>query len=383
MKKIIVAFLMIFAFSPVANAMDGSYKDGLWLKSDDGDYGLKLNSFLQLQHQFLDVEGAGAINGFQISRARLTFSGNAFGKSLTYRWEFEMASGMTNLVAEGIATVGPNLRDGYLNYDFGNGIEIQAGQFKVPYSFDTLVSDNQNQFIDRTITNDVFGLERDLGVNLHGRLGKFDYSLHVMNEGSNRNTTNNNDELLVGTRLVANLFGDHRYTTGDPEFSEKPHLAVGLAGNFNRIGTAGAADQSLWNGTADIAYRYRGFSAVGSGYYLRNTTANTAIYGFLAQDGYFIAPKRFEVMARFGGVIPTAAGATNGYEAGGGLGWYFHGHKLKLLTDYAFLINSPLVLARGAAGTAAPANSATTGGAPGFIQNQNDHRVRTQVQLVF
>ncbi len=379
MKKIALAFLMFLVVTPLAPARAG----GFTLESDGGDFTLKIGTLLQFQHQFLDLDGAGATNGFQFPRGRLNFWGNAFGKSLSYRWELELLSGVTNLVAEAFPQTGPNLRDGYLNYDFENGIEIQAGQFKVPFSFDTLVSDGQNQFIDRTITNDVFGLERDLGVNLHGRVaeGKLNYSLYVMNEGSNRNTFNNNDAPLVGTRLVVNLLGDHPYATGDAEFSEDPDLAVGVAGNFNRIGIPPAADQSMIGTTGDVAYRYRGFSALGSGYYLRNETANTNIFGFLVQDGYFIVPKRFEIMARLGGVIPTAAGVTNGYEANGGVGWYFQGHKLKLLADYGLLINSPLVLGVGAAGTNSAANSATTGGAPGFIQNQNDHRVRTQVQL--
>ncbi len=70
----------------------------------------------------------------------------------------------------------------------------------------------------------------------------------------------------------------------------------------------------------------------------------------------------------------------NGYEAGGGLNYYFYGHRLKLSTDYAMLINSPLVLAAGVAG---PKLIAITGGAPGFVQDQNDHRVRTQLQVFF
>ncbi len=355
------------------------------LESEDGEFALKFGTLLQLQHQFLDVDGAGATNGLQFRRARLNFTGNVFGKELTYRWEFEILSGVTNIVAEAFPHVGPNLRDGYINYDFGNGVQLQTGQFKVPFSFDALVSDTANQFIDRTITDDVFGLERDLGVKLHGRLaeGKFDYSLHVMNEGINRGTFNNNDELLFGTRLVWNLFGHHPYSTGDPEDSEDPDLAMGIAANFNRVGNPPAADQSMIAATGDIAWRHRGFSAVGAGYLLRNESTNTNIFGFHVQDGYFLIPKRFEVMARFGAVIPTAAGVTNGYESTAGFGYCFKGHQLKLLTDYSFLRNSPLVLAAGAAGTNSAANSATTGGTPGFNAGQNDHRVRTQVQLAF
>ncbi|MGH7197713.1 MAG: hypothetical protein ACREH5_03120, partial [Candidatus Omnitrophota bacterium] len=146
--------------------------------------------------------------------------------------------------------------------------------------------------------------------------------------------------------------------------------------------------QSVISATGDAAFRWKGFFGLGAGYYLRNQTASTNIFGFHGQAGYFVIPRHLEVVARFSGAIPTAAGVVNGYEAGGGIGYYFKGHKLKLMTDYAVLINSPLVLGVSnatppIAPVNAPANSATTGGTPGFIQNQNDHRVRTQFQMVF
>ncbi len=390
MKKttFLLGLLLVGGFSSTQDlsALEGGYKDGLYIQSDDGHYSLKTNFFLQLQHQFLSLEGQGKTNSFQIRRGRILFSGNAFTEKLTYQFQFEFVGGQTNNVSEAVAATGPNLRDGFINYAVWDSLQIRAGQFKVPFNLEELISDSKTQFIDRPITNDAFGFNRDLGIDFHGSFfeKRFEYDLYAMNEGTNQNTNNNNNEMLFGGRFVWNALGNHGYTSGDPENSEEPQLMAGVAANFNRVGAPAAADQSVVSATGDLAFRYKRFSTIGAGYYLRNQTASTNTFGFLGQVGYFIIPTHLEAVARFAGVVPTAAGVTNGLEAGGGLGYYFKGHKLKILTDYAILLNSPLVLgAGGAAGVNAPANSATTGGAPGFIQNQNDHRVRTQFQLFF
>lgn len=385
MKKILILLSLVLITSN-SWALEGGYKDGLYIASDDGNYSLKTNFHLQFQHQFLSVEGQGKTNNFQIRRGRFGFSGNALSENLTYAILFEFLGGQTNNVSEAVALTGPNLRDGYINYAFRDGLQIKLGQFKAPFNFEELNGDTKLEFIDRPISNDAFTFNRDLGIAIHGNLSekKWGYALFVMNEGTNQNTANNNNEMLLGGRLVHNFLGEHGYTTGDPENSEEPHLAAGIAANFNRVGAPAAADSSVIAATGDVAFRYRGFSALGAGYYMRNQTASTNTFGFLVQDGYYIIPEHLDVMIRFAGVIPTTAGVTNGYEAGAGIAYAFKGHRLKITTDYAILINSPLVLGvGGAAGTNNVANIATTGGAPGFIANQNDHRVRTQFQIAF
>lgn len=388
-KRTRLAMIVLFSAmigAPNLFALEGGYKDGLFIQSDDGLYSLKTNFHLQFQHQFLAVEGQGKTNSFQVRRGRVGFSGNAISERLTYMFLFELVGGQTNNVSEAVAFTAPNLRDGYVNYDFGNGIQIKAGQFKAPFNFEELNGDTNLQFIDRSISNDAFTFNRDMGVAFHGRLleKKLGYGLFVMNEGTNQNIANNNNEMLFGGRAVWNFLGDHGYSTGDPEESEEPHLMAGTAVTFNRVGAPVAADSSVIAATADVAFRYRGFSALGASYLMRNQTVGTNTFGFLVQDGYYLIPEHLEVMVRLAGVIPTAAGVTNGYEAGAGLGYAFRGHKLKIVSDYAILLNSPLILGvGGAAGTNNVANIVTTGGAPGFVANQNDHRVRTQFQLYF
>ncbi len=368
-------------------AIEGGYKEGLYLQTEDGDYQLKTKFFLQLQHQFLNVEGQGKTNSFQVRRSRVYFLGHAFNPQFTYQFELELASGLTNNVSRGIAETGPNLRDAWINYDFERGIEIRAGQFKVPFNLAELIPDSKQQFVDRSIVNDALGYSRDIGLDVHGRVidKRLEYHAFIFNEGLNGNKFNNTNDMLFGARIGYNFLGDHGYTSADTDDSEEAQLMAGLGATYNRVG---APKQSLFATTGDVAFRYKGFSTIGALYYLRNQTGKTNTLAFEGQAGYFIVPKHFEVIARYGGVIPTAAGIANGYEAGGGANYYFYGHRLKLMVDYALLMNSPLVLGNSSvvppvAAVAGPRAVIVTGGAPGFVQNQNDHRVRTQLQVVF
>ena len=159
--------------------------------------------------------------------------------------------------------------------------------------------------------------------------------------------------------------------------SKEHQLVLGLGATVNRPSASG--DATMIAGTADAAYRYSGFSALVEADIARNQTAETQTVGLLGQAGYFLIPTHLEVAARGAAVLPTASGVTNGYEVGSGLTYFFKGHNLKLQTDYAMLINSPLVFQ----GAANAGNVVTTGAAPGFNQDQVDHRIRTQLQLYF
>lgn len=376
----IVACVVLFAPSKyVFASVDIGYERGLYIKTDDGKYKLKTNVQIQPQYQFLSIEGQGKTNTFQIRRARLIFSGNAFTKKLTYKFQFEAVGGRTSTTRESAgAARGPNLRDAYINYAFSDGIQLKAGQFKPYFNFEELTGSTKLQFVDRGLSNEAFSFNRDLGAAIHGKLldKTLEYAVYVTNEGSNRNTVNPNNELLIGGRFVYAIAGENKYTQADVEWSEDPNIALGIAANYNRVATA--PDNTIIGVTGDITARYRGFSVIGAGFYFRNHTLGQNTIGFLGQVGYFIIPEHFEIAGRFAGVIPKTAGAANGYEGGLALNYYAYGHRFKVQTDYNVLINSALVLG----GAAAP--GLVSGGAlPGFIQDQVDHRVRTQMQLYF
>ena len=298
---------------------------------------------------------------------------------MTFKFEFEAVGGFTNTTLDsGAVARGPNLRDAWVNLAPWEVFQIQVGQFKPYFNFEELTSSWKLQFVDRSQSNQAFTLNRDLGIGFHGTCHdeKIQYGVYATNEGTNRNTVNPNNEFLLGGRFVYAIAGENKYTQADVQYSETPNIAIGGAANYNRV--SATPDQTVINGTVDLTVRYKGFSFLGAGYATRNHTLKQNTFGFLAQAGYFIIKHHFEIAVRFDGVIPTTAGAANGYEAGTSLNVYIYGHRLKIQTDYNVLINSPLVL-NGAAGP----GLVSAGALPGFVQGQTDHRVRSQLQFYF
>lgn len=356
------------------------YDKGLFIATEDEKFKMKFNVQLQPQYQFLAMKNQQDVNSFQLRRSRFTISGTAFNPNLSYKIESELASGRSNTTTEGVALTGFNLREAYVEYKINDHFQVRGGEFKVMNNREEFTSSTQFQFVDQSINNDVFTLSYDLGAAVLGKFGpmdKIDYAVYVADEGNNRNVFDFNNEKLVGGRVTWNVLGAHGYTQSDVMDSHDPQLAIGAAGSWNKPGQA--ANNTMLGGTADVAFRYRGFSIIGEGNYARNSTAGLTVYGGLAQAGYFLIPKHLELAARGAAVIPAAAGVTNGYEVGGAFNYFFYGHNVKLQTDYAMLRNSPLTFGGGATAK----NFMTTGANPTFTSGQTDHRIREQLQLYF
>lgn len=384
-------FLVVASVPALSKAADNiGYDKGLFIKTDDDKHQMKLNIQLQPQYQAVAMEGQDNIHSFQIRRARFVFSGHSFTKKLTYKFQFEAVSGPVTVTNEGGAQTGPNLREAFLNYKFSDYFAIQAGQFKPFYNREELTSSTGLQFVDRSISNEVFSHGYDMGVGFLGAFfdKKLEYSLYAVNEGNSRNALNFNNELLFGGRLNWNIMGQHGYTQSDVKDSEEHQLVAGTAFSYNPQSRLGNNNTVAVEG--DVAYRYQGLSLYGETNYGQNTDSDLQIIGFVGQAGYFLVPERFEFAARGAAVIPTTAGVINGYEFGGALNYFVKGHNIKLQTDYSMLVNSPLVYSNAtlaAAGTAAVSGArnfiSSGGNTPNFRQNQNDHRIRTQFQLFF
>lgn len=367
----------------VAVALEGGYNGGLYVQSDDGNFTLKTNIQVQPQWQLVKT-AAGKFSTFQVRRGRVIWSGHAVNPRLTYKLQFEAVGGEGDTVMDAAAQGGPTLRDAYLNYALRPEFQIWFGQGKVPFNREELTSSSKLQFVDRSVSNESFTFARDLGLQLHGVVAdqRVEWAVFAFNDGVNRNRRNSNDEFLLGARAVWHVLGHHGYAMSDVDQSAAPQLAWGVAGNYNRLGVgeaASGAEATVYAATTDVAFKWAGWSAHIEGHWLKDATSRQTVYGGLAQFGYFIMPEHLEVVARGAAVLPK--GATKGYEFGGGVNYFFQGHRLKIQTDYAFLKNSYLV----GNATDDPIHYSENGGATAsnFVAGQNDHRLRTQVQLYF
>jgi len=200
---------------------------------------------------------------------------------------------------------------------------------------------------------------RDIGVTFHGNLFDylFQYSLFAMN-GNGQNNIDNNNSIMAGLRLDFNILGIYKYSESDVEYSEEPNLGVGIAYAYKQNdATSTTPKAKLSMGTIDAGLKYKGFSIQVAGMVNRTHTGPSVTnWGYNAQVGYFLIPRHVELAAKAGGII--IKGAPDQYEYAGVLNYFVKGHSIKLQTDYTFTMNN-----RG--------------------QGLNDHRIRTQMQVVF
>ncbi len=348
----VLAVLLLLPVIVAAQEVHTFYKDGIVVKSDDGNFLLKFNA--RMQHLFAvedrDLGNASQTTpSFNIRRARMTMSGNGFYPWLKYEMQFTL---------EGAAL---NVRDLWLDLAKNRKLQPRLGQFKVPFNREFLTSTGALQCVDRSIVNEEFQLGRDIGFALRGHLSsdKVEYALGAFN-GSAQNRANQDRTLMYVARAGLNLLGKMAYSQAALENPGKPLLAIGVAaailpnykpaieGSGDRANLARAvrgenSDTSdVIQVTADVALKSRGFSFEGEYHFRRlkpiETSQNVNANGLRLQAGYFVVPQKIEIALLFAKVNPnTAIKADAAREMTPAFSYYASGHRLKLQTDFSFI----------------------------------------------
>jgi hypothetical protein len=333
--------------------LEVGYRNGLYAKTTDGNYSLKLHFLFQPQFEYLDVETSGDVSTFSIKRGQIRLFGHFFDPRCQYRFMME-----TPGIAGGTTV---NLRDAWVDWKCSEKLQIRAGQMLVPFDHENLQPSWALQFVDRSVMSANLGFERDLGIDLHGQLlPRLQYHAFVMN-GDGRNQVNTNTSFITGCRLNFDVLGETDYFVSDLENSRTPHLSVGVGiihDNENERANGG----QVLRLTADIVCRYKGVSALALVNSAENQTIDKANYGLLGQVGCFVIPKRLEAAVRWAEISRDGAfgdDTVDSQEAGVVLTYYVKGHNLKVQTDFTKLRNNA------------------------SIEGRDDLRARAQVQLFF
>jgi len=147
-----------------------------------GSRALQISGLVQTEYEGFEQKSVN--NTFVLHRARLDVKGD-----INDNWNYE--------VYTEFAGATPKLLDAYTTYKVADYLKFTAGQFKVPFSLESLISDSQLDFIDRSQvvnalggrSNDVIGNQngRDIGITVSGSFAKidnrylFDYTFGVVN----------------------------------------------------------------------------------------------------------------------------------------------------------------------------------------------------------
>ena len=368
--------IILSAQSQLPN-IDLKFGKGLRITATDSSMHLKMQFRMQsLFTSSRDLEEGSIWNtSYKIRRARLKFEGWALSPKLSYKVEIALSNDDLKSKDDWEqSNEAPKIMlDAVVKYKLHPNLEIWAGQTKLPGNRERVVSSQKLQFVDRSLVNDIFNIDRDLGIQLHGKLKSGNLVIKpivawAMGEGRNITIGNIGGYSYTG-RLEVLPFGEFAsngdYFDADLKREETPKLAFGATYNLNQ-GTSRQKQSGrflmdedgnyLTNDIhtvfVDAVFKYQGFSLTSE--YAQKSFVNITLHkneippstvidadgksyytgeGFNVQMGYLMK-NNWEVATRFTSILPDHEKSFKGLnEYTFGLSKYIVGHNLKLQGD--------------------------------------------------
>lgn len=302
-----------------------------------------------------------------IRRARLKFDGFVFTPRLEYKIELAISNrdnAPANVKQQGNAA--NIVLDAVLKYELSKNLELWFGQTKLPGNRERVISSQALQFVDRSLVNSLYNLDRDLGVQLHHKfkVGEMVFKdKYAISMGQGRNITASDTGGFSYTgRLEFLPFGEFTgkgdYFDSDLLREEKPKISFGVGYSYNddaprkagELGSFLKESRDLSTFFADVMLKYRGWSLT-SEYMNKESDKNALLKdssnffqtgnGLNIQSGYLFK-NNFEVAARYT-VVNPASELLNAdvnesvYEYTLGFSKYFVGHSLKIQSDISYI----------------------------------------------
>ncbi len=320
-------------------------------------------------------------NSFMIRRARTKLTGHAYVPWLKYYMQYDWSQ--------------PVLRDLSLTVDKYKWAQVRVGRGKVSYNNERVTSSGSQQFVNRSIVNDIFTVDRQQGIEVKGNLFAdkwYDLTYYVgAFSGMGVGERNNDDgSMMYSGRLQWNaLGGEMKFSQSDIEYHEQPALNISLAANTNRskctafetdsrscrtltdFDAAGNAryvsaanakngqyeiDQML----AEVNFKWRGFSLLHELHSKKikdtvNNDAETKLLGGFVQAGYFphnwfsAIPPEVEIAGRYAVVdMDTDRSNDKQTEFSAVVNYFLEGHFNKLSLQLSRLsVEDPRLVEKG------------------------------------
>ncbi|MFT4721034.1 MAG: phosphate-selective porin OprO/OprP [Candidatus Azotimanducaceae bacterium] len=312
-------------------------------------------------------------SNFEARRLRMKIGGHGLQPWIKYYFEVDLQPSRD--VDDSSSSSSARVIDYRIDLAKWDWAQIRLGQWKVDLNRERVDSSGRQQFVERSIANRVFTMDRQLGVQLKGRLFKntpadMRYYAGVFN-GEGRSVNNDNNDLMYMARLQWNFLGrDLSWRQTDIEYTEKPTGSFAIAGFTNtgrctRWSSSGCGSLDGFDSPAsavpgqfeieqvvqEFAYKHRGFSAQQE--FHRKTITDQSdnsryeLTGGYAQAGYFLhnvfpaVPAPLELAMRYAFVDePNRADRSLENERREftlGANWFINGHSSKITLDYSRL----------------------------------------------
>ncbi|MDA0740178.1 MAG: porin [Nitrospirae bacterium] len=325
---------------------------------------------------------------FELRRVRMKIGGHGHKPWIKYYFEVDLQS----TASSGGSAGSTRVIDWRIDLAKYKEFTIRVGQWKINYNRERVDSSGKQTFVERSIVNSVFTIDRQVGVLAMGRLfpGKvYDVNYYIgVFTGSGRGEANDDDSMMYMARIQWNIFGrELKWSQSDVEYHEQPtaNLAFGgytnigkctrwsssgcgtlvqtrsIGGSFTLDSTAVDSQFRTEGLVEEFAMKWKGLAiqhefhwkqvkdagkpvTTGSSGSAFAVPSKTNLMGSYTQVGYFphylipVVPKPLEVAFRYAFVDPNV-GASNDTlrEYTMAFNWFFAGHRNKLTADFSHL----------------------------------------------
>jgi phosphate-selective porin OprO/OprP len=312
-------------------------------------------------------------SSFEPRRLRMKIGGHGYKPWLKYYFEVDLQPARdvdADATSSGARVI--DWRIDIAKWDWGG---IRLGQWKIDLNRERVDSSGRQQFVERSIVNRVFTVDRQVGIQFRGRLfegtpADLRYYAGIFN-GEGRSVRNNNDNHLYMGRLQWNFLGrDLAWRQTDVEYTEKPTGSFAIAGftntgpctrwsssgcgNLDGFTSPAVADSDQFEieqAVQEFAFKYRGLSLQQEWHRKfitdRAVGSKSDLTGAYFQAGYFFhhlfeaIPAPLEFAARYAYVQEPNETDRNfdneREEYTFAANWFFKGHNNKVTLDLSRL----------------------------------------------
>jgi len=393
--------------SLVGDGLLGGWSDGFFLASSDGRFQLKIGGLIQerfVQNYLRSDTTDRWRGGIETTRMRLNFSGHIFDRDTTF------------LVQAGYGYLDPNsilpntriadrLWDAWVKFKLSENWSAKIGVFMLPFTRESLVSDQYQLAVDHSLIDYRLGLGRSQGieltwvpndttrvflstssgsptlrgVNISGTNPTPPWA--ALSEDTDWSATARAEFLLEGSWSQFNQFTS-------PIGSEQGMMwGVAVHGQkAERLGR-GNGKQDQYGITSDISIHSDGMTFFASGVFHNQKNASSSVpngdwLGYVVQAStYMTDTTEYFIRYASGGVIQDSLGNNDVHILTNGINWYLDGQGLKITSDLGISFGEISV---GQGGSDSPPGMANqmVGWRPSTNQNA-EWLFRTQLQLAF
>ncbi len=330
------------------------FGQGIKFGSNDSSFYMKFSSRLQSRFDgtFIDNESSSFDKKYRFRRARFKFDGFAFTPKLVYKIEYDL--------------VNSQMLDAVLKWNFTGNFDLWVGQTKLPGNRERVISSQKLQFVDRSLLNSKFTIDRDEGVQLRHHFNAGGWLIREafsISKGEGRIYKGENFGNDYTARVELLPFGEFSgkgdYFAADLKREPEPKLALGFSYDYNnnaiksrgQLGNVLSETRDLEAIFVDMMYKHNGLSVMAEYANKKIANGSPAIFntdGNLVESFYtgsavnaqlgYLFNNNWEVSGRYTSVSPEKATLNNNLtQYTIGLSKYIIGHNLKVQTDFSIL----------------------------------------------